>query len=472
MLSSIVEFIGHFHPLLVHLPIGILLLGLLLKGLSQNEKYGYLQQAVPLTVLCGAITALLSAITGYWLSISDDYDRTLVSWHMWMGIGVVITSCMLYAKERNWRLAVPAKLLSVVLFLLILITGHLGGSLTHGSDYLTGPLTGIFKSDNSAQATIKPLPNVQEALVFSDVIRPILQTKCFACHGANKQKGGLRMDDSLALIKGGKDGKVIEPYTDDSELIRRLSLPVDNQDHMPPKEKPQPTEGQIALIDWWISQGAGFTNKVKELKQEDRIKPVLLALEVQSEPEKGLTDIPEKAVEKADDRVIEQLHLKGILVWPIARNTNYLMANLVTNTSLTDEELQLFPSLKKQLLWLKMGYTNVSNENMAVIGQLNNLTRLSLEHTLISDEGLVHLKSLQNLQYLNLVGTQVSAQGVLQLAGLKSLQSLYLYQTNIGEADWAILKSAFPKTRIERGGYSVPTEVSDTTEVKGKESSK
>jgi hypothetical protein len=54
------------------------------------------------------------------------------------------------------------------------------------------------------------------------------------------------------------------------------------------------------------------------------------------------------------------------------------------------------------------------------------------------------------------------------LSDLKSLQSLYLYQTKITEADWATLKSAFPKTRIERGGYDVPTSANDTTEVKPK----
>ena len=101
VLLGISEFIGHFHPLLVHLPIGILLMGLLLQWLSRKEKYRQLQAAVPVTLLAGSVSALASCITGYLLSINDDYDKDLVSWHMWMGIGVALVSLLLYAKEKN-----------------------------------------------------------------------------------------------------------------------------------------------------------------------------------------------------------------------------------------------------------------------------------------------------------------------------------------------------------------------------------
>ncbi len=280
---------------------------------------------------------------------------------MWMGIGVTLTSLMLYAKEMNPQFAINKKILSVGVLILIMITGHLGGSLTHGSDYLTKPLADVFGSDSIPNTTIKPVPNAQEALAYNDVIKPILQTKCYNCHGPNKQKGKLRMDDVAMLMKGGKDGKVIEPgNADGSEMIRRLLLPVDNED------------------------------------------------------------------------------------------------------------LRLLLALKKQMIWLKLGYTNISDSAMATIAQLNSLTRLGLQHTTISDKGVHQLQALQNLQYLNLVGTRVTAQGVLQLKGLKALHSLYLYQTNVNKADWATLQNAFPKTQIDSGGYSVAMLATDTTEVKAK----
>ena len=467
MLLSITEFFGHFHPLIVHLPIGILMIGLFLQWLSQKEKYKSFQQAVPMVLLCGAITALASCITGYLLSISDDYDKTLVNWHMWMGIGVALTSFILYAKEKNPQFAVNKKIVSVGLLMLIIITGHLGGSLTHGSNYLTQPLADVFGTDSTGSKTIKPVPNVQEALAYNDVIQPILQTKCYLCHGSHKQKGKLRMDDVAMLMKGGKDGKVIEPgNADSSEMIKRLLLPVDNQDHMPPKEKPQPSESQIALLHWWITNNADFTKKVKDLKQTDKIKPVLLALQKAPEVKNQLTGIPPGTVEKADDKIIEQLKQKGVVVLPLTQTSNYLMANFVTDTLVDKEGFRLLQALKKQLIWLKLGYTNISDTNMAAIAQLKNLTRLSLEHTAISDKGVQKLKPLQNLQYLNLVGTKVTAQGVLQLKGLKSLHSLFLYQTNVNKADWVALQNTFPKTRIDSGGYSVAILATDTAVLK------
>jgi uncharacterized membrane protein len=469
VLLSIPEFIGHFHPVLVHLPIGILLTGLFLQWLSHKEKYKNLQQAIPVVLLCGAIAALLSCVTGYILSTTDDYDKTIVGWHQWMGIGVAALSSLLYLKVRDPRLAVNKNMLAVILLLLIFITGHLGGSLTHGSDYLTKPLADIFGKDSIAGTIIKPVPNIQEAYVYNDVVRPILQTKCYSCHGVNKQKGKLRMDDPVMLMKGGKDGKVIEPgNTDSSKLIKRLLLPVDNEDHMPPKEKSQPSESQIVLLQWWISQGASFVKKVKEVDQPGKVNHLLLALQKVEVTEKEAMDIPVAKVEKADGRAIEKLNYRGVVVLPVAQNSNYLNANFVTDTLINNEDLQLLLALKKQLIWLKLGFTNINDTRMTGIAQLKNLTWLSLQHTNISDKGLLALQSLQGLQYLNLVGTKVTLQGILQLKGLKSLRSLYLYQTDIRKADWTVLQRTFPKTKIDSGGYFVPLLQTDTTIIKAK----
>jgi uncharacterized membrane protein len=466
---SISEFIGHFHPLLVHLPIGILLTGLLLLWLTRREKYKFIREAVPVVLFCGAIAAILSCITGLLLSASDDYDKNLAGWHQWMGISVAILSSLLFMKMRNPRIQVNEKILSTGLLLFIFITGHLGGSLTHGSDYLTKPLSDIFSKDTLANAVIRPLPNVQEAYVYNDVVKPILQTKCYSCHGVNKQKGKLRLDDSVLMLKGGKDGKVIEPGdANGSELIKRLLLPVDNQDHMPPKEKSQPSESQIALLHWWIGQGANFVKKVKDVNQPDKISHLLFALQKENVTVKESMEIPKEQVGTADEIVLGKLRQHGVVVLPVAQNSNYLKASFVSSKLVSKEDLSLLPSLKKQLIWLKLGFTNISDSNMAVISQLNNLTWLSLQHTNITDKGLAAIQPLHNLQYLNLVDTKVSARGILQLKELKSLRSLYVYQTGVSKPDWPALKNAFPKTIIDTGGYQVTLLPTDTTVIKAK----
>jgi uncharacterized membrane protein len=88
----ITEVIAHFHPLLVHLPIGILLLAILFHWLSTKEKYAGLSNALSIAYLIGAITAVLSCITGYLLSGSGEYDETTLNLHQWMGILVAFVS--------------------------------------------------------------------------------------------------------------------------------------------------------------------------------------------------------------------------------------------------------------------------------------------------------------------------------------------------------------------------------------------
>lgn len=460
------ELLGHFHPIIVHLPIGVILVGILLQWLSTRQEYSSLKPAIPLVLLLGTVCGIISCITGYMLSINDDYDAKMINWHMWMAIATVIVSFVLYLKEKNWKIQIPHYVLSVGLLILIMATGHFGGSLTHGSDYLTKPLLKVISDDSTANTAIKPLINVQEALVYGEVVQPILKAQCYSCHNANKQKGGLRMDDINFLMKGGKHGHLIDlEKADSSELIRRMLLPKDDEHHMPPKEKPQPSENQIALLHWWISNKADFKKKVKDLRQPDRIKPVLLALQ-QPAVKKQKIDIPTTPVDKADEKIIAQLTNTGFVVLPLAQNTNYLMANFIGTTSVGKNEFELINKLSRQLLFLKITGTTIKEEAIPFFSNLSNLRRLNLSNTNITDKALQYLSSLQNLQQLNLVGTRVTAKGVVQLQKLKSLQTLYLYQTNIASAVFKELKAAFPKTQIDTGHYVVPLLTTDTTLVK------
>jgi hypothetical protein len=251
-------------------------------------------------------------------------------------------------------------------------------------------------------------------------------------------------------------------------MIKRLLLPVDNEDHMPPKEKPQPTESQIELIRWWISQGANFDKKVKDISQSEKIKPLLSALQTEIIVKKISLDLPAGTVEGADKSVMEKMKQRGIVVLPVAQNSNWLMVNLVTDKQVDRELIQWLLALRKQLVWLKLDDTNLSDTSTGAIGQLANLRRLSLQNTKITDQGLFPIRSLGNLQYLNLVGTDVTAKGILSLKDLQSLRSIYLYHTSVKKTEWPKLQKAFPKTWIDSGGYQVPELPTDTMLVKVK----
>ncbi len=93
---DITELIGRFHPVLVHLPIGILLFALLLLWLSRMQKYSSLAPAVRIALLLGAISAIVSCISGLFLASNGDYDEQTVVLHKWMGLLVAMISSFCY----------------------------------------------------------------------------------------------------------------------------------------------------------------------------------------------------------------------------------------------------------------------------------------------------------------------------------------------------------------------------------------
>lgn len=457
------EFFGRFHPVFVHLPIGILLLACFFILLSFKAKFAGLKSAIPIMLFLGAISAVISCLTGYFLANSGNYEGNLVNNHQWLGISVAILSIILYVIHKKVESNVAQGIMATVLILLISITGHMGGSLTHGADYLTASI------QSTSKIAIPPIPNVQEAFVYQNAIQPLLQARCYTCHGSEKQKGKLRLDQEDYILKGGEDGNtVIIGKAEESELIRRLLLPLDHKDHMVPKEKPQLTENEINLLKWWIDNGADFKKKFKDLPQPESINPILVSLQKgESTNEKAKpSEIPTEEVAMVDSKLLQKFTDAGITISPIAQNTNYLSANFVNAQSMGKEVLDRIKSIEKQLIWLKLENKNVNDQTLNAFKDCKKLTRLSLNYASITDAGLAELKDLDQLQSLSLVGTKVSLKGIQQLTKLKNLKFLYLYHTHINRADLTLVKKLLPKVSLDTGNYRVPFLAQDTVVVK------
>ncbi len=106
-----------------------------------------------------------------------------------------------------------------------------------------------------------PPASDQKNLMFEKDVKPIFDKSCVKCHGGVKPKGKLRLDTLEGALKGGVDGKVIEPGNSaKSVLVLNIAHLGDEDDWMPPpnnKEKIQSlTRDQIGLIRAWIDQGA------------------------------------------------------------------------------------------------------------------------------------------------------------------------------------------------------------------------
>ena len=458
--------IGRLHPVFVHLPIGILLFAALLFFVSKKQRFANMSFAVAPALAIGSFFSILSCITGYLLSISDAYNEDIIFKHQWLGIATAVTSvvCYFVYQKKQGLFGIFITLLST----LIMVTGHYGGSLTHGADYLTAS----FKNRNSD--TKKVIANIDEAVVYTDIIEPILATKCYSCHGESKQKGKLRLDLPNYILQGGEEGKVLTPYQPgSSEIINRLLLPTSNEEHMPPKEKPQLTKDEVALLHWWIESGANFTAAVKNTKQTAAIKGLLASFsngaggsDDGANASSGASILPTKNASPISADLLTQLNKEGIVVVPVVNGSNYVRANLIGVENLSVQTFQLLSKISDQLLQLNASFTAVKDEHLLALSNCKQLKQLELNGTAITNKGLASLTALENLESLSITQTKVTADGIGNVSALKKLKKVYLYATGFTNAAVAGLKQKMPGLLIDTGGYKLPILATDTTEAK------
>jgi Planctomycete cytochrome C len=469
-MSAVVTLIGRLHPLLVHLPIGILLLALLLLALSARPSYAGLKAAADLSLLLGVCCAVLSCVTGYLLSQTGDYDLGLVVVHQWMAISMTVLAAMLYLVVKQRRLGSVGVTLMTVVFLLLVLTGHWGGSITHGEGYLTADLGSV-----ASRPTLRPVPNIQSAMVYGMLVQPVFHDNCYGCHSAEKVKGGLRLDAPDRIMRGGKDGPVIVAGAAGASLLmKRVLLPRDDDHHMAPKDKGQLTAMEIRLLRWWIDNGASFDKPVSRMPQDTGVARMLQAFQagtaapVSPSAENGNvadSDLPMTPVAAAPAEVVKRLRAAGALVLPIAAGSNWLEVSCIAG-GMTKDGLEALAKLKDQVVSLKLSGVHGGDELVTAAAGCPRLVRLWLDHTVITGKNLGELGGLMNLRYLNLTGTAVGAEDVRALRGMPKLAELYLYQTKVGRGDFGALQREFGHTVLDSGGYAMPFLSVDTAIVR------
>jgi mono/diheme cytochrome c family protein len=258
---------------------------------------------------------------------------------------------------------------------------------------------------------------------FQRDIQAIFVQNCVKCHGPDRQENDFRLDSPERLYQADV---LAAGAPEESELYRRISLPPDDYDIMPPAEEGEPlTKSQISLIRRWISEGTDFGDW----------HPSETADEVLNLPR----------VPPAPPEAIRALEASGASVNPVAQNTALISVDFSSVAAqTTDEHLRLLRPVSEQVRWLNLARTQISDAGLGELAGLKNLTHLHLEKTEIGDAGLSHLKSLGALEYLNLYGTNVSDVGVESLATLPKLKRLFLWQTQVSEAGIERLRERAP----------------------------
>jgi cytochrome c5 len=286
-------------------------------------------------------------------------------------------------------------------------------------------------------ASSSPAPAAPEDQpIFTGAVQKILDSKCASCHNAEKKKGKLDMGTFELLMKGGDSGKpaIVPGKSAESDIIVRISLPKDHDDHMPPGDKPQPSENEIAVLKWWIDSGAKADTPIKDAGAPDNLKPVVLELAQQTvekpkEAPKPVTTPKEldPAVKEAVAKLEKEI---GASILQIAQSETGLMFTAINVADkFSDAELAKFAPIAAHIEDLNLARTKITDAGLAAIGAMTNLKRLRLENTGVTDAGIDHLKGLVKLEYLNLFNTPITDAGLEKLAPLTALKRLYVWQT-------------------------------------------
>lgn len=268
--ALVAQFLGRFHPILVHVPIGLLVLVPVLELAGAFGRREDLRSAAGFVLNFAAAGALIAALDGWLLAQHGGYSGPLVIRHMWSGVELAAL-CLATAWARG-RLAPDAGAWPGFVFLygplliatvaLMAWTSHQGGELTHGQGFLTDRMPGILRAWLRVPAPARPASAAAaapagEPTLYQARIAPIFDRSCVSCHGPKKVKGEFRIDTFAALMQGGENGAEIVPWhPQKSELLRRITLPHDDDDFMPNNGKNLLAPAEIAQIEQWIAAGA------------------------------------------------------------------------------------------------------------------------------------------------------------------------------------------------------------------------
>lgn len=426
-------FAGNFHLLTIHFPIALLFLVPVLELAGAHRRLPHLRASVEFVLILALAGSLFAAVLGWSLARSGGFSGGLVTQHLWAGVSVA-AACWLCWMLRA-RLKQPRGVLaywSALIFTLALVsfTGYRGGQLTQGQNHLTEAMPASLRSVLHIKLTpVAAAVPPNRATFYGGRVEPILAANCYSCHGANEQRGQLRLDSYAFIMRGGKDGKVITPGNiKTSDLVRRIHLPRSDNDAMPPQGKRALTADEMKVIELWIASGASETLPVGGIKgaPTNMVAPKEVIF-----PKFNPEAIEKLRAAHADEVAALQKQYPNILNYE-SRETDKLALNAyLLGAKFGDSDLSAFKPVLADIATVDLSNTSVSDQSAPLLAAMKNFRVLRLAHTKISDATVDKLSALPQLESLNVLGTAVSPASLKAVAHLPKLQHVYVAGTKI-----------------------------------------
>lgn len=435
---------GRLHPMVLHVPIGILILLFVFMMLRYTFRKRQFRKVVLICLLLAALSGSVTALFGFFLSIGGDYGTDSLSQHKISGVVLSMLTFFLLVWYKNVKKGEIVFYSSVVFSLLALVfAGHTGSVLTHGENFVLAPI-----------ATGETL-TVNNASLYQLAVMPVLEKKCFSCHNESKAKGKLIMTSMAKFKAGGEHGKPwIEGNSDSSRMIQNIHLPLEHDDHMPPDGKPQLTAFEISLLEAWINAGADFEKKMNEFLDDDTLK--VLATSAINKVIKT-EEIKQYIFKAASNEVINKMNTPFRTVFPLFQSNPALQADFFVKESFQLSSLQELREVKDQLVVLNLSKMPVTDADLSIIGEFKNLEKLNLNFTNIKGEGLTNLKSLTNLESISLSGTSVTKDALKVILALPALSEVFIWNTPITAVEKTELEQLFPKIEFIHTLFNDPS---------------
>jgi hypothetical protein len=240
-------------------------------------------------------------------------------------------------------------------------------------------------------------------------------------------------------------------------MAHRVALPLEDEEHMPPKGKVQLTPNEIALLNWWMENKNCFECKTADLDRSKKVQGYLNALESDTST-RGLLS---KSLEPAPEEWLANVKATGTPIYPLKEESPLYMVHLANKKDLTEASFELLADYSEHIVELSLANSNFNDTLVSVLSDFKNLTKLQLQNTAITDEGFSEVAKLENLESLNLYGTALTDKALETLKELPKLTDLYLWKSEISDDAMNAYAQANPSTTI----HSIDMDMFGATEL-------
>lgn len=452
------EVFGRAHPMVLHLPIGLCAALVLLELFGRGEPWRSVQARLAWAT---AATAAIAALTGWFHGDAEELGNATFELHRNLGIafavfGVVAAWLASRATNgelgavRRWRVA------GLVWIALLVPAGHFGAELTHGAGFLTSPLR-----RPTPEAPPQPLDEAEAAPIvlrssFEEHVQPILASHCGACHGEAKRKAGLDLSTPASIAAGGRRGPPVDlAAPQQSLLLARLELALNDDKHMPPAEEAQLSAAQLAVLRAWVLTGAPFDGRVEAIDAAHATADAAHAAEVDATDVTNADAAGPSADSLAplDESALAALGEALAHVEPLHKGSPWYWVDFAACASAIDDEAidRLLTPLRERLVDVSAARCAIGSRALGTLARFSALERLDLRATSVDSAALAQLAGHPRLRELVLSRTRLDDSAVDTLLALPALERLHLWDCGLNAAAVAKLRAARPGLWIGDG---------------------